>query len=100
MVLAADHQPQPWRGGSWYLLVRSRGVPGLCIFLSRRYPLAAAVIDAAYGRVFVHLNLSQLGPVLMMLREEKPIYLYEFGADNAGLMTGSEPTGEEEGLGG
>jgi hypothetical protein len=35
-----------------------------------------------------------------MLREETPIYLYEFGVDNAGLMTGGEPTGEEEGLAG
>ena len=45
-------------------------------------------------------NLSQLGPVLAMLREEKPIYLYEFGTTNAGLMTGDEPTGEDEGLAG
>jgi hypothetical protein len=35
-----------------------------------------------------------------MLREEQPIYLYEFGATNAGLMTGQEPTGEEEGIAG
>ena len=37
--------------------------------------------------------------MLAMLRE-KPIYLYEFGTANAGLMTGDEPTGEDEGLGG
>ena len=35
-----------------------------------------------------------------MLREEKPIYLYEFGVSNAGLMSGMEPTGEEEGISG
>ena len=35
-----------------------------------------------------------------MLREEQPIYLYELDPDNVGLMTGQEPTGEEEeGLG-
>ena len=28
------------------------------------------------------------------------LYEYEFGPDNAGLMTGGEPTGEEEGLSG
>jgi hypothetical protein len=38
--------------------------------------------------------------VLQMLREERPVYLYEFGASNAGLLTGGEPTGEEEGLAG
>jgi hypothetical protein len=73
---------------------------GYAYFYPDGTPLAPAVIDAANGQVFVHFNLSQLGPVLMMLREEKPIYLYEFGPDNAGLMTGSEPTGEEEGLAG
>ena len=45
-------------------------------------------------------NLSQLGPVLQLLREEQPIYLYDLGPDNVGLMTGQEPTGEEEGPGG
>jgi hypothetical protein len=35
-----------------------------------------------------------------MLREEQPLYLYEFGPSNAGLQTGGEPTGEEEGLAG
>jgi hypothetical protein len=37
---------------------------------------------------------------LAMLREEKPIYLYEFGTTNAGPMTGDESSGEDEGLGG
>jgi hypothetical protein len=73
---------------------------GYAYFFPDGTPLAQPVIDAANGQVFVHFNLSQLGPVLQMLREEKPIYLYEFGVTNAGLMTGSEPTGEEEGLAG
>jgi hypothetical protein len=30
------------------------------------------------GASFVHFNLSQLGAVMQMLREEKPILLYEF----------------------
>jgi hypothetical protein len=46
----------------------------------------------------VPFNLSQLIGVLQLLREERPVYLYESGPDNAGLMTGGEPTGEEEGL--
>ncbi len=73
---------------------------GYAYFFPDGTPLAPAVIDAVNGRVYVHFNLSQLDGVLQMLREEKPIYLYEFGVPNAGLMTGGEPTGEEEGLAG
>jgi hypothetical protein len=73
---------------------------GYAYFYPDGTPLSQPVIDAANGQVFVSFNLSQLGPVLQMLREEKPVYLYEFGVTNAGLMTGSEPTGEEEGLAG
>jgi hypothetical protein len=35
-----------------------------------------------------------------MLREERPVYLYGFDPSNAGLQTGGEPSGEEEGLSG
>lgn len=73
---------------------------GYAYFFPDGTPLAPAVIDGANGRVFVHFNLSQFDGVAQMLREEKPIYLYEFGVNNAGLMSGSEPTGEEEGTGG
>jgi hypothetical protein len=45
-------------------------------------------------------NLSELNAVLQMIREEQPIYLFEYGVSFAGLRTGSEPTGEEEGLSG
>jgi hypothetical protein len=48
----------------------------------------------------VHFNLSQFAGVVHLLREERPVYLYEFGFSNAGLMTGGEPTGEDEGLSG
>lgn len=58
------------------------------------------VIDSTNGRVYLHFNLSQLTSVLQMLREEKPIWLFEFGSSNAGLMSGREPTGEEEGTSG
>ena len=34
-----------------------------------------------------------------MLREKQPIYLYELGPDNVSLLTGQEPTGEQEGPG-
>ncbi|HWC12122.1 MAG TPA: hypothetical protein VG455_12970 [Acidimicrobiales bacterium] len=73
---------------------------GYAYFFPDGTPLAPAVIDGTNGRVFVHFNLSQFDGVAQMLREEKPIYLYEFGVNNAGLMSGSEPTGEEEGTGG
>lgn len=73
---------------------------GYVYFFPDGTPLAPPVIDSTHGRIHVHFNLSQLGPVLQLLREEKPLYLYEFGASNVGLMTGREPTGEEEGLSG
>jgi hypothetical protein len=73
---------------------------GYAYFFPDGTPLADAVIDSTNGAVFVHFNLSQLDGVLQMLREEKPLYLYEFGITNAGLMSGGEPTGEEEGLAG
>ncbi len=45
-------------------------------------------------------NLSQLDVFLATLREEQPIYLFEFGPEFAGVSVGIEPTGEEEGLAG
>jgi hypothetical protein len=73
---------------------------GYAYFYPDGTPLDPPVIDDVNGRVYVHFNLSQLPAVLQMLREEQPIYLYEFGVTNAGLMTGEEPTGEEEGIAG
>lgn len=73
---------------------------GYVYFYPDGTPLAPPVIDATNGRIFIHFNLSQLDAVLQLVREEKPVYLYEFGATNVGLMTGAEPTGEEEGLSG
>jgi hypothetical protein len=73
---------------------------GYAYFFPDGTPLAPPVIDPANGRVLVHYNLSQFVGILQMLRQEKPIWLFEFGPDNAGLSTGAEPTGEEEGIGG
>jgi hypothetical protein len=73
---------------------------GYAYFFPDGTPLAPPVIDSANGQVYVHYNLSQLAGVLQMVREEKPLYLYEFGPTNAGLATGIEPTGEEEGISG
>lgn len=73
---------------------------GYAYFFPDGTPLAPPVIDSTNGRIFVHFNLSQFDGTLQMLREEKPIYLYEFGSSNVGLMTGVEPTGEEEGTAG
>lgn len=81
-------------------LYEGRTYRGYVYFFPDGTPLADPVIDSANGRVYIHYNLSQLTPVMQMLREEKPIWLFEFGATNAGLMSGLEPTGEEEGTGG
>jgi hypothetical protein len=73
---------------------------GYAYFYPDGTPLADPGIDSTNGAVFVHFNLSQLDGVLQMLREEKPLNLYEFGITNAGLMSGREPIGEEEGQAG
>jgi hypothetical protein len=65
---------------------------GYAYFFPDGTPLQPAVIDAGNGQIYVHYNLSQLHSVLHMLREESPIYLYEFGTSNAGLQSGWVPT--------
>jgi hypothetical protein len=69
---------------------------GYVYFFPDGTPLAAPVHDATNGRVFLHLNLSQLEAVLELVREEKPLYVYYLGPTNAALRTGAEPVGEEE----
>jgi hypothetical protein len=69
---------------------------GYAYFYPDGTPLAAPVFDATNGRVFIHLNLSQLSGVLDLLRYEKPIYVYYLSPTNAGIRTGVEPVGEEE----
>jgi hypothetical protein len=73
---------------------------GYAYFYPDGTPLAPAVVDAANGQIYVHYNLSQFAAILQMLREEQPVYLFEFGPSNAGLHSGGEPVGEEEGLAG
>ncbi len=73
---------------------------GYAYFFPDGTKLAPPVINSSGGRVYVHYNLSKFDAMVQMLREEKPVYLYEFGVNNAGLMSGREPTGEEEGVGG
>jgi hypothetical protein len=69
---------------------------GYVYFFPDGTPLAAPVHDATNGRVFLHLNLSQLEAVLELVREEKPLYVYYLSPTNAALRTGAEPVGEEE----
>jgi hypothetical protein len=71
---------------------------GYAYFFPDGTPLAPPVFDATNGRVFVHYNLSQFAGILETLRREKPIYVYYFEPTNAGLRTGKEPVGEEEGV--
>ena len=72
---------------------------GYAYFFLDGTQLQPPVIDQ--GFIALHYNLALFGPILQILREESPVYLYEFGTSNAGLKTGTEPTGEEEeGLGG
>jgi hypothetical protein len=39
-------------------------------------PLAPPVNDSAGGKVYLHLNLSQIAAVMDTLRYEKPLYVY------------------------
>jgi hypothetical protein len=73
---------------------------GYAYFFPDGTPLAPAVIDSVNGFIAAHYNLSQFAAMLQMLREEDPIYLYDFGGADVGLACGSEPTGEEEGING
>lgn len=73
---------------------------GYAYFYPDGTALAPAVIDDVNGVIAVHYNLSQFTAVLQLLREERPVWLYGFDPDHAGLQTGAEPTGEEEGLAG
>ncbi len=59
--------------------------------------LAPPVFHSSNGRAFVHFNLSQFDGTLQVLQSEKPVYLYYFSPTNAGLNTGREPVGEQEG---
>ena len=51
------------------------------------------------GVITLRYNLCQLPSVIDMLRNEKPVYIYYYSVGNAGLKTGKEPVGEEEGDG-
>lgn len=79
-------------------LYEGRTYRGYAYFFPDGTPLAAPVITD--DQIFVHYSLSEFDAIAQMLREEKPTYLYSFGATNSGLMTGMEPTGEEEGISG
>jgi len=100
VVLEADNQPEPRRRHCRDLLYEGSTFRGYAYFFPDGTALSPPAIDDVNGAIYVHYNLSQFVGVLQMLREEQPVYLYEFGTTNAGLMTGQEPTGEEEGLGG
>ena len=77
-------------------LYKSGTYRGYVYFFPDGTPLAPPVFDATNGRVFLHLNLSQLGLTLDLLRYEKPIFVYYNSPTNAALRTGAEPVGEEE----
>ena len=58
--------------------------------------MATYEIDTYHIRLWSSRPTTELNPGIAVAG----IYLYEFGPSNAGLMTGGEPTGEEEGLSG
>jgi hypothetical protein len=81
------------------IFLHQGGFPrGYAYFFPDGTPLTPASSDE--DGIAVYYNLSQLAAVLQMIREERPLYLFDFGSGNAGLATGIEPTGEEEGISG
>ncbi len=52
--------------------------------------------ESEFDLIALHYNLSLFAPMLQLLREESPVFMYWFDEMNAGLQTHLEPTGEEE----
>jgi hypothetical protein len=60
-------------------------------------PLQTPRHDAARGGVYLFYNLSQFPVIVDVVRNEKPIKVYWFADNNAGIAVSEEPIGEQEG---
>jgi hypothetical protein len=77
-------------------LYQGKTYRGYVYFFPDGTALAPPVFHSSTNQAFLHFNLSEFGPTVDLLRNEKPVFLYYFSPTNAGLFTGREPTGEEE----
>lgn len=78
------------------LLFDANNVRALASFHADGTSLDPPTVTAS-GYVYLHFNISQMDTVLEILRQEDPVWVFEFGAGTAGLAVGGEPVGEEEG---
>jgi hypothetical protein len=68
-------------------------------FLAPDSPFPDPVYDSANKKGYMFLNISDIGPFVDMLRNEKPVYGHLRGdrPEWTSVTTGKEPVGEGEG---
>jgi len=71
---------------------------GRAFFYPDGQTLPDPIHDSNLERIFININLSQFHAIAEILRTEKPLFIYYYGAANAGIRSGREPVGEEEGI--
>ena len=63
------------------------------------YPKDSSLVDAkldSNGRIHLNMHVNRFHPVLDIIRNEKPLYIYYKSSENAGLRTGRETIGEDQ----
>lgn len=68
-------------------------------FLAEDSPFPDPAFDSANKKGYMYLNISDIGPFVDMLRNEKPVYGHLRGdrPEWTSVTTGKEPVGEGEG---
>ena len=63
------------------------------------YPNDSSLVDAeldSKGRIHLNMRVNRFHPVLDIIRNEKPLFLFYDSPENAGLRTGRETIGEDK----
>ncbi len=63
-------------------------------YFMNQNPLPANSLSASF--YFLYFSFDQFAPIMEMLREEKPIFVHAFNANNVHIGTHQEPIGEAE----
>ena len=71
------------------------GPHGLHAYFTTEIPLPNNSIAGDF--YFLYFPDDMFAPMMEMLREEKPIYVHEYGVNNIYVGTHAEPVGEDEG---
>ena len=75
-------------------LEESGGSHALHAYFTTSSPLPSNTISGSF--YFLYYPFDMFSTMMEMLREEKPIYVHEYGAANIYVGTHQEPVGEEE----